>query len=127
MDDPLNREELLSALFSEPHALRATSLHRALAALRNTRRRRTTRRIALAATAFIIGTLCIVGKHETKTTKGSPLISSVTPVETPRGIRILTDDELLDLFPGRAVALIGPVGNRRLVLLDAIQSAPRSE
>jgi hypothetical protein len=44
----------------------------------------------------------------------------VPPVESDEvtGVRFLTDDQLLALFPGRPVALIGPAGNQQLVFLD---------
>jgi hypothetical protein len=42
------------------------------------------------------------------------------PVESDSdtGVRLLTDEQLLAMFPGRPVALIGPAGDQRLVFLD---------
>jgi hypothetical protein len=62
--------------------------------------------------------------HATQPTGFDAGATAQTAVEPPvesdeeSGVRFLTDDQLLALFPGRPVALIGPAGDQRLVFLD---------
>ena len=62
--------------------------------------------------------------HATQPTGFDAGATAQTAVEPPvesdeeTGVRFLTDDQLLALFPGRPVALIGPAGDQRLVFLD---------
>jgi hypothetical protein len=44
-------------------------------------------------------------------------VAAVTAPEP--GVKIINDEELFALFPGRAVALIGKPGHRQFVLLDS--------
>jgi hypothetical protein len=118
-DDPLGR-------------LREATLEQGLLLVR---RRRRIRRIA--RTSGWIGILVALGitipalfrsqpahDHATQPTDPDAGAIAQTAVEPPvesdeeTGVRFLTDDQLLALFPGRPVALIGPAGNQRLVFLD---------
>lgn len=125
-------EQLLNELFAESatHEFRAGTLDRSLTLLR---RRRRTRVLARSAAAIIVPALIVIGvlfsrrpMPETAQHASSATTSSTETSQSPRvvpgtDIRILTDDELLDLFPGRPLALVGPKDNRRLIFLDEVQ------
>jgi hypothetical protein len=127
-----DNEPLLDAVLASDDLaeVRANSLQQMLAtARRRQRRRRTARAVALGLTPV----MCVVGLFLS--------LRSVAPVSrraaapdrasaaaqtarAPRrtspprpGVKVLTDDELLALFPGCAVGLIGPPGRQRLVFL----------
>jgi hypothetical protein len=39
-------------------------------------------------------------------------------------VRVISDEELFALFPGRSLALVGPPGHQQLVFLDEPVSRP---
>ncbi len=48
-------------------------------------------------------------------------LATVTPdTKGPAPVRFVSDDELLALFPGRSLAMIGPPGRKTLVFLDQL-------
>ena len=56
--------------------------------------------------------------HEQVTTNPATVATVVPSVKVPASVRFISDDELLALFPGRSLALLGPPGRKTLVFLD---------
>jgi hypothetical protein len=131
---PDQKHPLLNELLSDDQLddLRGATLEQGL---RLVRRRRRLRRVArtsgwigiLVALAIAIPTLFWsqpASDHATQTTDSEGVILAHAAVEPPvesdadTGVRFLTDEQLLALFPGRPVALIGPAGDQQLVFLD---------
>lgn len=117
MNDPAERGQLLTALFSEDESARAASLDDAIGAFRSVRARNRARRALGGTAAVALGgvLLLLQATHrnpmDRETVTGAPERSGVR-------IEIVSDDELLAQFPGRAVALVGPSSNRQLIFLD---------
>jgi hypothetical protein len=123
MKNPTDRERLLADLFSDstPEDFRDASLAHALS---KARRGRAQRRTSLAVTgiatlaALAVSIPFVFKAHQSP----GPAISSIARAKAPPGaaskVRIINDDELLNLFPDRAVALVGPSNHRQLVFLD---------
>ncbi len=116
MNDRTNRDRLASDLFPDSDALRASSLARGLTEIRRVRRRRQFTRFLAGTALLVLGTGWLTGKFTQKQNLALP--NKVTAMMPTSGVKILTDDELLDQFPGRAVALVGGQNRRRLVFLD---------
>ena len=126
--NPLD-ELLADSRFEE---LRAATLEAGLATVRRRRRRRVALRsagvaISLLACAALISLLLrrAPGAEHDEIAQANPApTGAVAGAESPihmaelSTVRHLTDNELLALFPGRPVALIGPPGHQRLVFLD---------
>jgi hypothetical protein len=115
--------ELFAEVLAADERLRAAILEHGLAALRQTRMRRRAVRLMAGTTASLLilagawiaqhrreAVLQLV--HSTTTQPPVPKTIAGTP------IRVLSDEELLDMFKGRPVALVGQPGHQRLVLLD---------
>lgn len=131
--NPSDQDPLLDAVFSDEDLadLRSASLEQMLMVARQARQRQRAMRTAglcLASVAVLIGLLALyesatpldrqgVVRHTTVTPQHRAPSPAVIPSAAP-GVKILTDDELLALFPGRPVGLIGPTGRQRLVFLD---------
>ena len=130
--DPKHR--LLDELLSDDplDQLRAATLEQGLLLVR---RRRRIRRIARTSgwigivVALVLAIPALFRSqpahdHATQPTRSDAGAIAQTAVEPPvesdeeTGVRFLTDDQLLALFPGRPVALIGPAGDQQLVFLD---------
>ncbi len=47
--------------------------------------------------------------------------------KNPAAVRFISDEELLALFPGRSLALIGPPGHKELVFLDQTALSDNNE
>jgi hypothetical protein len=109
-------QELLGDVMVEP-AFRAASLQHTLRILDRERRRR--KRAAVGITlAAIVGALLVVRTERSKEVSyGRAQIAAAKNVPGTK-IQIISDEELLALFPGRSVALIGPADHRQLVFLD---------
>lgn len=101
----------------ELDALRKDSL---AGMLQVARRRRWTRRISAAcATACMIAAgAWLLMPHSGSTIPDdlAPRVTSATP--HAQSIKRISDAELLALFPGQTLALIGPPGNQRLLILS---------
>jgi len=96
------------------------SLERGLADLRRQRRRgHLVRAGALAAVVGFISLGIVLKQH-------NPVRESAANLQLPPApapavsdhVKFISDDELLALFPGRSVALIGKPGQQRLVFFD---------
>lgn len=150
MKTPHTRHEpLLKDLLSgeELQPLRAASLRQMIeAARRHRQRRQTLRTVALALVPALV-TLGLLAFYLPRwkssragrtaapglVAEARPGASEALPVQTassPRpavvpardsGVKIISDAELLALFPDRPVALIGPRGRQKLVFLDVLR------
>lgn len=122
-------EDLLSG--EETAQCRVSSLQQTLAAVRGFQRRRRARRMAaFAALPMALAIACLVAhlpgpaQQRTSNMTLSPVTATTDTAVAAAGVaptavvRFISDDELLDLFPGRPVALIGSPGRQRFVFLD---------
>jgi hypothetical protein len=119
-----DQEQLLKAVIGgeELDALRDASMHSGLQCLRQRRRRRSLARVGLIAVMPALIAIAILWPRPPEPDQVSPpeVVASVdsTSVETASRVQMISDEELLALFPGRPVALIGKIGNQRLIFLD---------
>ncbi|MDB6025892.1 MAG: hypothetical protein JWM68_2115 [Verrucomicrobiales bacterium] len=123
-------DELLNDVFTgeaRPE-FRAASLECALGAVRQRRRGRRAMNIT-AALAFVAG-LGILLKSLTLPDAPMQPILAVNPQSFAKEnikmvpgthIRVLSDEELVAMFPDRPIALIGPPEHRQLIFLDEQQ------
>jgi hypothetical protein len=66
---------------------------------------------------LVVATLAL-----TRRPPSPPLARGTPPPEVKSSVRILDDQQLLALFPGSSVALIGRAGEQRLMFLDAAEA-----
>jgi|ERR1043166_3297953 hypothetical protein len=124
MKKPTEHEELLADVFADSQQCRTETLERGLGALRRARAiRRTARLMVSVAVPVVIVAVVLTTQHrrtrklrEAHQIAASPAHVVKTIEGTP--IRVISDEELLDLFKGRPVALAGKPGEQRLILLD---------
>lgn len=123
----LDQDRLLRDLFGgeELSTFRQASLDQGLALLRQRRRRRRLALrvcalaclpLALAAGAFV--RQAILASTEHLRTVSSPALSGSSATARLAPIKFISDEQLLDLFPGRPLALVGRPGHQQLVFLD---------
>src|SRR5688572_30521462 len=119
MKTPFEPEEFLNDVMS-PDELRTATLECTLAATRRHRQwRRTVRGARVVAACAILATI-ILREHAPSV---PPIATDTLPpalaIQTVPGtnIRLVSDEELLALFPDRPVALVGPPENRHFVFL----------
>ncbi len=118
MKNSTDRKRLLAEILSETGDFRATSLEKALS---QARRARAQRRMTLVIASVAIVSASVALLFSAHRTAGpAPLSSSVTAAAPAPEVRIINDEELLNLFPDRAVALVGPPSHRQLVFLDDV-------
>jgi hypothetical protein len=141
---PDDHDRLLRELLGTDalEALRRDSLAAGLAAVRAQRRRRATLTGATAAITLVaaFGWMwhgrpspeSVAMEHEAHlprlpayTVEITPAVMGTTedvpdalPPATDDGVQLISDEELFALFPGRAMALIGPPGAQRFLFLD---------
>ncbi len=123
------QEKLLNEILPDDDAadFERTSLEYGLAGLRRERRRGYWMRTSALATICGILALGIVLKQHRPAHGDGAVVAQLASAPTPTTsgqIKIISDDELLALFPGRSVALIGKPGQQRLVFLDKPDSDP---
>jgi hypothetical protein len=123
--DP-DREALLDELLSEsaPTGFREAMLRHSLAEHRLgvAIRRRRRQYVVTGVVAILAVTSAWVGlRHDPRERARGTLATIQPPVvaETPH-VRLISDRELLDLFPQRPVGLVGVPGRQELVFLDEI-------
>lgn len=114
------QEQLLGELLDSERLteVRGSSLELGLAHLRRRRQRERVMRGLLVA-AVPLALLLVVLLTPTSPRRVLPVkvaSSAVTAASTP--VKFITDDELLALFPGRSLALVGKPGQQQLVFLD---------
>ncbi len=118
-------KEFLNEVVS-PDELRAATLERTLTAARGHRRwRRTVRGAGAVAACAILATIILRESAPTvpSIATNNPQPASSTQTIPGTDIRLMSDDELLAMFPGRPVALLGPPEDRRFVFLDEQRSS----
>jgi hypothetical protein len=115
------QDRLLREILEDGEAanFRAASLARGVDFLKRRERRR---RLAQACAMFLLPGLLILGLvlHLASGPAAAPPVvraDSAPPADTAK-VKIITDEELFELFPNRALALIGSPGQQRLVFLD---------
>ena len=121
----LDRDKLLNELLTPDGrtGLRERSLQQGLVALRRERRKRQVVRagilLCLPLLIFAAVTLGRGPARQPKLRNSSPEVAlSSTPRINTSEVKIISDEELFALFPGRSLALIGKPGHQRLVFLD---------
>jgi len=105
--------------------LRHASLNQGLDTVRRARRARRAMRVAtLALVPLLLIAVFTLHKLTQDTTKQPSAqaqrqtsVAIAQPEES--GVKIISDEELFALFPGRSLALIGKPGHQQLVVLDA--------
>ena len=130
MKTPTEKENLLADILSEetPADFRAATLERSLACIRQRRSRQRVIRVASAVCA-VCAILAVAFLKNNRTMQRNRIASVQPGVPTVPGtnIRIISDDELLAMFPDRPVALIGPPEDRQFVFLDELRKQNRHE
>jgi hypothetical protein len=119
-ENPLLKEILADENVS---ALREASLKQGLNAMRRQRR---IRRAMHAGMFVLIPTLLFFTLRkpnpQSVSQNSNPHTQEMPPaaiVSGESGIKVISDEELFALFPGRSLALIGKPGHQELVVLDA--------
>ena len=106
-------------------ALRRASLHQGLDAMRRARRVRRAMRLGALMLVPVLLILTFTLRKPGQETASQPppprsQQASLTPASPKESDpRMISDEELFALFPGRSLALIGKPGHQHLVLLDA--------
>jgi hypothetical protein len=123
MKTDLHEEMVREIISGEDLAeFRQASLAKGLGALRRRRRIRTVRRVG-----GWVATVCGLGLAghfllfpEAIPRRSTTIAGKATAqaASAPSAVKIISDEELLAFFPGRAVALIGPRGRQQFVFLD---------
>lgn len=127
MKTPDDFDRLLDDVLTPDHPdrFRDESLQTVLSIVRSRKRRRQ----MTQATLLLALPLVLAGVLWLKRQAGGPgllpaaanpetFASSTAPTIPGTDIRLISDDDLFALFPGRAMALIGPKDNQELVFLD---------
>jgi hypothetical protein len=129
---PFDQDRLLSNLLAgdELSAFRRSSLEQGLALLRRRRRYRRVARWCLLASlplAFAAGVfLAWPPPPEVRpvSVAESPAAGLSAAAPKARPLKFITDEQLLALFPGRPIALIGQPGHQQLLFLDQPAANP---
>ncbi len=132
--NPPDNDSLLREILpgDQAEAFRASSLQHFLRAADQQRRRRSARHSVFSTSVAVVALLGLLlgagtvrkgNQIQVATADNTPSPTSLptqaksAPV-VRNGVRMLSDDELLDMFRGRRVALVGKPGQQQLVLLD---------
>jgi len=110
--------ELLNDVLADGDSLRERTCDAGLRAMRG---RRLESRARIGAALFLAPLLMAVTLsflHRPAPARSSKPV--VAQVETIPGtdIRLINDQQLLDMFPGRPVALVGPSGHQQLIFFE---------
>ncbi len=126
----MNRSEqdrLLGEILAgdEVAGFRQASLERGLTALRRRQRQRALRTGVLALTPLFVALGFLLsrphgGNLPGGTSTGAPPVLAAAATIAASPVKFITDDELIALFPGRAVALIGKPGHQQFLFLDEL-------
>jgi hypothetical protein len=120
------QDELLKELLSgsEVSDFRQASLQGGLGAIRrrNLQRRVMRTGVMVLLPALLVAGVLIYRSKETMARQMALVRPQPGQVSTPQAktaaVKIISDEDLFALFPGRAMALIGKPGEQRLVFLD---------
>jgi hypothetical protein len=121
-----DQEKLLRALLpgEEEADLRGTSLASGLKAVRRRRKNRTFRLYAMACLPLIAAAILYLdsgafrGRQNPMSNLRPQTVASGSSRVAAQPIKVISDEELFALFPGRSLALIGSPGHQKLVFLD---------
>ena len=119
-------DRLLREIISgdEGEDFRQRTLALCLGAARRRRRSRRALRLGVVAACacFLPMALRYSGMIGSRHAPPPSLASMSSPAPAPAGVKMISDEQLFALFPGRAVALIGPPGQQQFVFLDRQQA-----
>ena len=121
MNNKSDREELLADVLADETQLRATTLEFALHEMRCVRRRRRAARfgVMVCTPILVLAAALLVRNFQVgNSTAAAPQVVEREETIPGTSIQVLSDEQLLALFKGRPVALVGPAGHQRLLLLD---------
>jgi hypothetical protein len=123
-----DKHKLIANLLADESDLRESTLQHGLMLSRRKRQRRRAVHASLWILPFLLiaATILFQLRYESKRTVHIPRLSRGainSAAQAPQviegtSVRILSDTELLDLFKGRPVALVGPPGKQTLLLFD---------
>ncbi|HMJ90851.1 MAG TPA: hypothetical protein VK530_13605 [Candidatus Acidoferrum sp.] len=114
-----SQSKLLADVLAGECDLRNVTLRAGCAVLRRKRARRQVARIVVMVILPLAAAVVITRPFvRTANPEQRAIAANVQETVPGTNIRVLTDDQLLDMFKGRPVALIGPPGNQRLLLFD---------
>ena len=100
---------------------RQASLARVQSAIRSRKQRRRAAKIAALAMLPVLAAVGFVISHSSHTSvkpMERPAPTVVQNGSIPPSVRVISDEELFALFPGRQMALVGPPGHQKLIFLD---------
>jgi len=108
---------LLRDLFDADAAQRDAVLGASYPVLRRKRHARyLTRTLAVVAVAgAVVLAISRMGAPGSRTSKGDPKLAATLPAQVGSHMQVITDDELLALFPGTPVGLVKVNGKQRLI------------
>ncbi|MBI5386433.1 MAG: hypothetical protein HZA90_17315 [Verrucomicrobia bacterium] len=115
-----NCDPLLNELLADEslEVVRRRSLEQGLAVARRRRQRAGWAKAGMIA-AVILGALCLfLPNGKRPELREQVARGPATTTHAPSAVRFISDDELLALFSGRPLALIGPPERRTLLFLD---------
>ena len=120
MKNEAERNELLADVLTGETSLRATTLELGLAEMQRLRKHRRAARVAVFVWAPLLLLAAALFFREFPKSANPPPSALVNAEALIPGtsIEVLSDEQLLALFKGRPVALVGPAGHQRLLLLD---------
>ena len=131
------QEQLLKEILGgeETSEFRRASLDYGVNAMRSIRRRRQFVRVGgLAAALVVLIVSAVILGRSPHAVVAPPDLARTEPAKAQptappaASVKRITDEELLALFPGRSLALIGAPGHQQLVFLDQpsrTKAAPR--
>jgi hypothetical protein len=121
-ENPLLKEILADEQLA---VLRHALLNQGLEEMRRARRLRRAARVGLLALLPVLLMVALTQHKRIQETTSQPSIpgpqqaSVVAAPPQESGVKMISDEELFALFPGRSLALIGKPGHQQLVFLDA--------
>jgi hypothetical protein len=122
MKSDVERNELLADVLAESQ-LKSTTLDLGLAEMRRVRRRRRAIRAVTICMPIILLVAVCIRQFSIKSAlsdaagERSPQLEETIPGTS---IRVVNDEQLLQLFKGRPVALVGPAGHQQLIVFDEV-------
>jgi len=122
---PDSKEKRLLAELLADEDLRESTLRGGLNAIRRKKIQRQSIRIGAVLSAMVLFILVSRNTERPSTSakqQHAALQSPVPEVVPGTTVRVLKDQDLLDLFPDRAVALVGPPGKQKLILFEAVNN-----
>jgi hypothetical protein len=124
---PDSREKRLLAELLADEDLREATLRGGLIAIRRSKVQRQSIRIGAVLSAMLLFILLSRNMERTSTEVKDQHAALQSAAATPEVIpgttvRVLKDEDLLALFPDRAVGLVGPPGKQRLILFEPVNN-----